>query len=96
MEFTLDELRKIHDALTPELIRYLELTNGTGMVMPIKGDMLIQQSEAAKVLDVNTTSISRFVREGILTPYYTPFSTRRKFWLSEVKALAKKGLQKAP
>ena len=28
MEFTLDELRKIYDALTPELIRYLELTDG--------------------------------------------------------------------
>lgn len=86
------EIRDLALALTPEVIRFLELSqNADTSVMPIKGDALIESGEAAKVLDVSKTMISRYVREGRLDAYYVPHSSRRKFWLSEVKALATKG-----
>ena len=87
----LDELREISKILTPELLKFLELTQGVeGAVMPVKADKLVRMGEAAKVLDTNTTMISRYVREGLLKPVYTPYSRQRKFWLSEVKGLARR------
>ena len=84
------ELEKLAKILTPEMIRFMELTRDTGaMVMPVKGDTLIFMNDAAKVLHTNSTMISRYVKEGLLRPVYTPHCNKRKFWLSEVKALAK-------
>lgn len=88
----LQELREISRTVTPELIRFLELSqNADTSIMPIKGDVLVRQGEAARVLNVNRDAITQFVKAGLLTPYYTPNSRQRKFWLSEVKALATKG-----
>lgn len=88
----LQELREISRTVTPELIRFLELSqNADTSIMPIKGDVLVRQGEAARVLNVNKDAITQFVKDGLLTPYYTPNSRQRKFWLSEVKALATKG-----
>lgn len=60
------------------------------VLMPIKGDTLIYLSDAAKVLHTNTTTISRYVKEGLLQPVFTPHCSKRKFWLSEVKGLARR------
>lgn len=85
------ELLELKEALTPELIRFLELTQGIeGVVMPVKADKLIRQGEAAEVLDVSRSTISRYVREGLLQPVYTPHSSQRKFWLSEVKGIVRR------
>lgn len=83
-------VRELGTALTPEVIEFLRLSqHADTSILPIKGDKLITMGEAASVLDVNTTTISRFVREGLLHAYYTPHSRMRKFWLSDVKALAR-------
>ena len=89
----LQELKILSNLLTPEILEFLKLSqNADTSIMPIKGDKLIQMSEAASVLNVNPSMISRYVKEGLLTAYYTPHSSRRKFWLSEVKGLADKDL----
>ena len=85
---TIDELKEIAEIATPELIRVLELASKLEGVIPIKADRLVRQAEAAKTLGVNTTCISRYVREGILRPVYTPYNNQRKFWLSEVMEVA--------
>ena len=82
----LQELREISRTVTPELIRFLELSQNADTSI-----MLVRQGEAARVLNVNRDAITQFVKAGLLTPYYTPNSRQRKFWLSEVKALATKG-----
>ena len=87
----LQELKLLSNWLTPEILEFLRLSqNADTSIMPIKGDKLIQMSEAASVLNVNPSMISRYVKEGLLTAYYTPHSSRRKFWLSEVKKLVGK------
>ena len=89
----LQELKLLSNWLTPEILEFLRLSqNADTSIMPIKGDKLIQMREAASVLNVNPSMISRYVKEGLLTAYYTPHSSRRKFWLSEVKGLASKDL----
>lgn len=76
---------------TPEIIQYLQLAdNLQGAIMPIPTDRLIRTGEAAKVLNVSKATISYYARTGILTPLYTAGSTHKKFWLSEVKAVAKR------
>lgn len=51
-------------------------------------DRLIRANEAAHILGVGKSSISAFVKAGLLTPLYVN-SDQRRFWLSEVKALPK-------
>lgn len=87
----IEELEKLSKLLTPEMLRFMELAqNVEPVIMPIKGDTLIYMSEAAKVLHTNTTMISRYVREGLLRPVFTPHCRKRKFWLSEVKGLVRR------
>ena len=77
---------------TPEIIEYLRLvTDGDKNILPIKSDVLVRVGEAAKILGVNKETIYRYATEKILTPLYTPYSGQMKFWLSEVKAVVKKG-----
>ena len=77
---------------TPEIIEYLRLIQDSDKnVLPIKSDVLIRAGEAAKILCVSKGTISHYVKVGILTPLFTPESTQMKFWLSQVKSVAKKG-----
>lgn len=88
----IEQLSKLAQILTPELLRFMELAQNTEtVIMPIKGDKLIFAGQAAETLHVNPNMITRYVNEGLLNPVYTPHSSKRKFWLSEVKALAKRG-----
>ena len=80
---------------TPEILEYLRLTdklNGEKNILPIVSDRLIRAGEAAEVLGVNSQTIGRYAREGILTPFKVDGSNQNKFWLSEVKAIAKKAV----
>ena len=87
----LKELKELSKILSPDLIRFMELAQNTStVVMPIKGDKLVFIGEAAETLHVNTAMIARYVKDGLLKPVYTPHSGKRKFWLSEVKALARR------
>jgi hypothetical protein len=58
-------------------------------VLVVDGDRLVLASEAARLLGVNKTRISHFVKEGLLRPWYLPGSTARRYRLSEVWALPK-------
>ena len=78
---------------TPEILEYLRLTdklNGEKNILPIVSDRLIRAGEAAEVLGVNSATICRYAREGILTPFKVDGSNQNKFWLSQVKAIARK------
>ena len=79
---------------TPEILEYLRLlekfSNGERSIIPIPTDKLVKSGEAAEVLGVNKATIDGYAKAGILTPLYTAGSTHKKFWLSEVKAVAKK------
>ena len=96
MEINLEELREaarlLHEmALDAEkvlpVLQYAE-KNQSG-VIPTTADHLVKAGEAAKILGVSKTSISNFVRAGLLIPVYVD-SERRKFWLSDIMALPKK------
>jgi len=53
---------------------------------------LVSCSAAGAVLGVSAVTVRRWAREGKITPYYTPDGgNRMKFWLADVKAMAKKG-----
>lgn len=86
-----EEIKELSAVLTPELLRFMELAQNTEPVlMPVESDVLIYTGQAATVLHTNTTMISRYVKEGLLEPVYTPHCSKRKFWLSEVKKLARR------
>lgn len=84
-----EQLKKILTE-TPEIIAYLKLASSfKGSILPTPTDRLIRTGEAAKVLNVSKATISAYAKVGILTPLYTAGSNHQKFWLSEVKAVAK-------
>ncbi|MBR1697678.1 MAG: hypothetical protein IJ712_05575 [Anaerovibrio sp.] len=85
----IEELKELSGLMTPELIRFMELSKETGPVIPIKADKFIFLGEAAEILGTNKTVICRYVREGLLKAWYIPHNPKRKFKLSEVLALAK-------
>ena len=55
-----------------------------------KTDVLIRAHTAAEILCVSKSAIYGFERQGLLQSYYTPGSNHKKYWLSQVKAIAKK------
>lgn len=96
MNINLDELREaarlLHEMAADAekilpVLQYAE--KNPGGVIPTTADHLVKAGEAAKILGVSKTSISDFVRAGLLVPVYVD-SERRKFWLSDVMALPKK------
>ena len=77
-------------AIAAELKPFLELINALdGRDFAIPTDRLIRAHEAAEILGVGKATIGQFVKAGLLTPLYVN-SEQRRFWLSEVKSLAKK------
>ncbi len=85
---------KLKDLLTanPAVLEYMRLAQGReAVVMPFTTDYLVGAREAAKILSCDRNAIYRFVKEGKLTAYYTPDSTRKKFWISELRQLVKAG-----
>lgn len=85
----IEELKELSGLMTPELIRFMELAKETGPVIPIKADKYIFLGEAAEILGTNKTVVCRYVRDKLLKAYLLPYSSKRKFKLSEVLALAK-------
>ena len=79
------ELQAIVADLQPFLDTIKELDGKTF----IPADRLIRANEAAQILGVSKSTISEFVKAGLLTPLYVN-SDQRKFWLSQVKALPRK------
>lgn len=76
---------------TPETIEVLRLCKDENIYSVLtKDDRYITMGVAAKVLGVNSTTISHYVRDGRLVAYYVPDSSVRRFLLSEVKALARR------
>lgn len=87
---------KLQDILekNPEVVSFLRLLKDTReqtIVLPVKADKLIGQKEASQILGVSATRICEYVKKGWLVPYYTPPASSRKFWLSDVMGLPKKG-----
>ena len=80
------ELQEIAAELKP----FLELVNAfDGKEFAIPTDKLVRTKKAAEILGVGNATICAFVKAGLLTPLYVN-SEQRRFWLSEVKSLAKK------
>lgn len=79
---------------TPEILEYLRLiqSGGANKILPTNTDKLVRIGEAAQILCVSKSLIYRYAAERTLTPYYTADSKQMKFWYSEVKALAKRGV----
>lgn len=78
---------------TPEILSFMKCLHKSGdkqIVMPVSMDVLVLANQAAKVLGTDKSNIYRYVREGLIRPFYTPHSQYMKFWLSEVKALARR------
>ena len=85
------ELKKLLQE-NPEILEYMRLAEkfSDAAVLPMPTDRLIRAGEAAKILGVNSAKISEYADKKILTKLYVDGSSHSKFWLSEVKALAKK------
>lgn len=84
------ELKKLLTQ-TPEILTYLQLINDIDndkIQAPKVDDVLIRAGEAARILDVNQSTISHYVKSGRLRGYLVAGSSHLKFWRSEVKALA--------
>ena len=84
------ELKKLLQE-NPEILEYMRLAEkfSDAVILPIPTDRLIRTGEAAKILGVNPSKISEYVEKKILTKLYVEGSSHSKFWLSEVKAVAK-------
>lgn len=88
---SLEKLRKIITD-SPEVLECLKLLQSCKseiVVTPVKADKLIGQKEASEILGVSANRIGDYVRTGLLTAYYTPPASNRKFWLSDVLKLPK-------
>jgi len=85
------ELKKLLQE-NPEILEYMRLAEkfSDSVILPIPTDRLIRTGEAAKILGVNPSKISEYVDKKILTKLYVYGSSHSKFWLSEVKGVAKK------
>ena len=75
-------------AIAAELKSFLELIRELDgkAILPMPTDRLIRAGDAAEILGVSQTTIGRFVKEGVLKPYYVN-SEQRRFKLSEVNSL---------
>lgn len=81
---------------SPEILAYLRLINETDarkLFPPKYDDVLLRVGDAAKILGVNSSTIHKYVKSGKLNRYYVEGSSHSRFWRSEVKALAKRGLK---
>lgn len=67
-----------------ECLRLMKECKSEVVLTPIKVDRLIGQKEAADILGVSPNRICEYVNSGLLTAYYTPPTSHRKFWLSQV------------
>lgn len=87
------ELKKLLQE-NPEILEYMRLAEkfSDAAVLPIPTDRLIRAGEAAKILEVNAAKISEYADKGILRKFYVDGSSHSKFWLSDVKALAKEAV----
>lgn len=91
MDF-IDMLQKIIDSLD-KIISLLDKQSNKIIQLPQvdqADDKLIRAAEAARILNVGKQTVYWYVSEGLLNAYYTAGSPHKKFWLSEVKAVAKR------
>ena len=76
---------------SPEILEYLQLSKLVDKnVLPIPTDRLIRAGEAAKVLCVSKATVYHYARNKSLPAYLTPGSNHLKFWLSDIKKLARR------
>lgn len=89
-----EQAKALQEAVSdPRVLRFMELAAKLGHtpnVMPADTDILILPSEARAILRVSGTAISSYERNGLLTAYYTPGSDMKKYWRSEVVAIAQR------
>ncbi|MBR2215998.1 MAG: hypothetical protein IJ849_09600 [Selenomonadaceae bacterium] len=73
---------------TPALVAFAEaMHSAREPLLILEEDRLVRAGEAAKILGVNANTIGMWVKDGRLTPWYTPGNSQRKFKLSEVWAI---------
>ena len=73
---------------SPEIIAFAgAVQQAKEPVLLLEHDRLVLAGEAATILGTSKSHIGQLVKQGLLTPYYTPGSSYRKFRLSEVWAI---------
>ena len=92
LETLLNKGRQLKSLLTeePDLLKFLELLkgiDGNQLVIPTKADRLVGPKEVLNILRISPSRLEEYVKSGRLTAYYTPPSSGRKFWLSEVMTI---------
>lgn len=92
LDTLLDKGEQLKNLLTeePNLLRFLELLKDTDVnqiVRPVEADRLIGPKQVISILKISSARLEEYVKRGMLTAYYTPPASGRKFWLSEVLAL---------
>ena len=93
LDAAIEKTRQLKKLLTdtPELLEYLRLSKQVDKdCLLLPADRLIRTGEAAKVLCVSKGTVYHFARNKILPAYLTPGSNHLKFWLSDVKKLARR------
>lgn len=86
---SLESLKKVVSE-SPEVLECLKLLKecrSEVVITPVKADKLIGQKEVSEILGVSANRVGDYVKKGLLTAYYTPPASHRKFWLSEVMKL---------
>jgi hypothetical protein len=94
LEAMIQKGKELQDLLrqSPEIVAFVEgIQQAKEPVLLLENDRLVRAGEAASILGVNKTSIGEFVKQGLLTPYFTPGSSSRKFLLSELWKIPQKG-----
>lgn len=74
----------------PDLVPFLQLLKDTGketLELPVRKDRLVGPVEVRKILKISTARMEQYCKSGVLTAYYTPPKSDRKFWLSEVMSI---------
>lgn len=84
-------MRKILES-NPEIFEYMRLAEkfSDAAILPLPTDRLVRAGEAAKILGVNPAKIGEYAEKKLLTKLHVEGSSQNKFWLSEVKSMAKK------
>jgi excisionase family DNA binding protein len=79
---------------SPEIAAFADgLRQSREPVLLMEHDRLVRAGEAASILGVNKSTIGKYVNDGLLTAYFTPGSTSRKFRISELWKIPKEAHQ---
>lgn len=79
--------------MTPEEL-LKELQSVLDGILARDNDRLVTASGAGTILGVSAVTVRKWAKAGMIPAYYTPDSNgRMKFWVSDVKKMARRKIQ---